>query len=185
MATQTKASNAHSSSHEAKGEWRQTRPGERWLIRVSGVETAGAYSVIEIVSSPGDSTPKHDHQNEDEHILVVEGTGRNAYGDKISDAAAGTVVTLTRNIPHAWGNATESALRVKITATTGGGEEALRVIARGGDIDLNTLSENFGIRIVGPQLLPGATQVRIDLPNVIREVSGHNPRRIWPMRSRP
>ena len=185
MATQTKASNAHSGSHEAKGEWLQTRPGERCLIRVSAIETAGAYSVIEIVSSPGDSTPMHVHQNEDEHILVVEGTARIACGDKISDAAAGSVVTLKRSIPHAWGNATESALRVVITATPGGREEVLRVIARGGDIDLGALSENSGIRIFGPQLLTGAAQVRNDLPNVIREVSGRDPRRIWPMRSKP
>jgi hypothetical protein len=95
------------------------------------------------------------------------------------------VVTLTRNIPHAWGNATESALRVVITATPGGGEETLRVIAPDGDFDLKALSENFGIRIVGPQLLTRAARARNDLPNVIREVSGSDPRRVCPMRSRP
>jgi uncharacterized cupin superfamily protein len=52
----------------------------------------------------------HVHQNEDEHVLVVEGTARIAYGDKISDAAAGTVVTLTRNIRPYVASATSEIL---------------------------------------------------------------------------
>jgi hypothetical protein len=35
-------------------------------MRVSAPDTNGEYSVVEIVSSPGDSTPMHVHQNEDE-----------------------------------------------------------------------------------------------------------------------
>ena len=85
-------------SHGDRGDWLQTRPGEHCLIRVSAAETKGAYSVVEIVSSPGDGTPMHVHQNEDEHILVVEGTARVACGDKTFDAAAGTTVTLTKNV---------------------------------------------------------------------------------------
>jgi hypothetical protein len=151
----------------------------------------GAYSVVEVVSNPGDSTPMHVHQNEHKHILIVEGTARIAYGDKIYDAAAGTVVTLTRQIPHAWGNATESALRVVIIATPGGCEEVLRAIAVGDDVDLKAISEKFSIQIVGPAPFTGGTRFLNDLPdatrdvNTMREAIKRDPRGAWPPRSRP
>ena len=71
-------------NNELSGEWLQSRPGERFSIRVPASATNGTYSVTEILSSPGDSTPAHLHENEDEHILVVEGTARILYGDKTS-----------------------------------------------------------------------------------------------------
>ena len=49
------------------------RPGERCLIRVPAADTNGAYSFVEIVSDPGDGTPLHVHQNEDEYLFVLEG----------------------------------------------------------------------------------------------------------------
>jgi quercetin dioxygenase-like cupin family protein len=113
-------------------EWLQTRPGEKCCIRVSAGATGGAYSVVKIVSSPGDSTPMHIHRNEDEHLLILEGTARIALGDKTFDAAAGTAIFLPRSIPHAWGNASNSLLRILGVCTPGGVEDALRVIARGG-----------------------------------------------------
>lgn len=147
------ASGPHAISDAEKGDWLQTRPGERCLIRVSAAETNGAYSVVEIVSSPGDSTPMHVHQNEDEHFVVLEGTARIACGEKTFDAAAGAAVSLPRHIPHAWGNPSDTPLRLLATCTPGGVEEVLRLIATGGDIDMMALSEAVGVRIVGPLLL--------------------------------
>ena len=103
-------------NNELSGEWLQSRPGERFSIRVPASATNGNYSVTEILSSPGDSTPAHLHENEDEHILVVEGTARVLYGDKTFDARAGAMVSLARGIPHAWGNPTDTPIRLMITA---------------------------------------------------------------------
>ena len=114
------------------GEWLQSRPGERFSIRIPASATNGNYSVTEILSSPGDSTPVHLHENEDEHILVVEGTARVLYGDKTFDATAGTMISLARGIPHAWGNPTDTPIRLMITARPGGVEEVLRLIATSG-----------------------------------------------------
>ncbi len=135
------------------GMWLGTRPGERCLIRVAAAETSGAYSVVEIVSQPGDSTPIHVHQNEDEHFLILEGTARVARGGETFDAPAGATVALSRGIPHAWGNATDSPLRMLATCWPGGVEAILPVIARGGDIDMDALAAEFGVRVVGPPLL--------------------------------
>jgi len=139
------------------GEWLRARPGEQFLIRVPASATNGSYSLTEILSSPGDSTPVHRHTKEDEHILVLEGTARILYGDKTFDATAGTVITLARSIPHAWGNPTDTPIRFIVTATPGGCEEALRLIATSGDhLDLLAISNKFGVEQLGPPLLSGS-----------------------------
>jgi mannose-6-phosphate isomerase-like protein (cupin superfamily) len=149
------ASDIHAADPVGQGEWLQTRPGERCLIRVAAAETNGAYSVVEILSYPGDSTPVHVHQNEDEHILVLEGIARVVCGDETFDAPPGLTVALPRHIPHAWGNATKSTLRMIVTCWPGGCEAILPLIARGGDIDAKALGTKFGVRRVGPPLLGG------------------------------
>lgn len=136
------------------GEWLCARPGERFSIRVPAAATNGSYSITEIISSPGDSTPIHLHEKEDEHVLVLEGTARVLYGDKTFDATAGTVVTLIRGIQHAWGNPTDTPIRLLITATPGGCEEALRLIAESGDqLDLLAIANKFSVKQIGPPLL--------------------------------
>jgi len=85
----------------AKREWFETRPGEHCLIRVSAKDTHGLYSLVEIVSDSGDGAPMHIHEREDEHIAVLDGAARIAYGDKVFDSQAGDVVTLRKGIPHA------------------------------------------------------------------------------------
>ena len=131
-------------------EWLQTRPGERCLIRVPAADTNGAYSFVEIVSEPGDGTPLHVHQNEDEYLLVLEGTARFALGDKVFDTKAGTLVTLPRNIPHAWGNRSDLRLRIAAVCYPGGLEEALRIIASGSLVDVPALAASFGVIALGP-----------------------------------
>jgi mannose-6-phosphate isomerase-like protein (cupin superfamily) len=137
------------SNHRA-AEWLETRPGELCAIRVDAAETNGVYSFVEIISNPGDGTPMHLHQHEDEHIIVLEGTARIACGDKVFDAEAGKVVTLPRKIPHAWGNRSDTRLRIAVVAFPGGCEEALRVIARGEAVEIPALAAKFGISSVGP-----------------------------------
>jgi mannose-6-phosphate isomerase-like protein (cupin superfamily) len=146
-------SDTHAAGPVDQGKWLQTRPGERCLIRVAAAETNGAYSVVEILAHPGESTPMHVHQNEDEHFLILEGTARIVCGKETFDAPAGTAVTLPRLIPHAWGNASCSTLRMVVTCWPGGCDAILPLIARGGDIDLKSLGAKFGVRRVGPPLL--------------------------------
>ena len=131
--------------------WLQTRPGERCLIRVPAADTSGVYSFVEIVSEPGDGTPLHVHQNENEYLFVLEGTARCALGDKIFDAEAGTMVTLPKGIPHAWGNRSGSRLQIAGICYPGGVEEALCIIAKGDvAIDIPALAERFGVIALGP-----------------------------------
>ena len=138
-----------------QAEWLEGAPGERFLIRIPGLETNNAYSVTEFLSSPGSSTPIHLHEKEDEYLLVLEGTVRVLYGDKTFDATTGTVVNLVRGIQHAWGNATDTPVRVIMTAVPGGCEEALREIAATprDKLNLEGLAKKYAVRTVGPPLL--------------------------------
>ena len=75
---------------------------------------------------------------------------------KSFDAKAGAVVSLARQVPHAWGNPTDAPMRLVITATPGGCEEALRLIATGGDQpNLQAIAEKFAVTVVGLPLLQG------------------------------
>ena len=106
--------------------------------------------LVEIVSDPGDGTPLHVHQNEDEYLFVLEGTARFALGDKLFDAEAGTMVMLPRNIPHAWGNRSDLRLRIAAVCYPGGVEEALRIIVGGGLIDIPAVAARFGVIVLAP-----------------------------------
>ena len=130
--------------------WLETRPGEHCFIHVSAEDTNRLYSLVEIVSSSGDGTPLHVHEREGEHIFVIEGTARIAYGDKIFDVQAGDVATLRKGIPHAWGNRTNADLRIAVLAFPGGCEGILGLIAKTGEADLLALAERFHIRPLGP-----------------------------------
>jgi quercetin dioxygenase-like cupin family protein len=140
-------------SQHSDNEWLQTRPGERCLIRTSAADTNGAFSVVEIISQPGDGTPIHVHRNEDEHFIVLEGTVRFLYGDKTFDAPAGTSVSAIRNIPHAWCNPFDTPFRMVVVASPGGCEEALRIIAKGSQVDMMALAARLQIEVVGPPML--------------------------------
>jgi mannose-6-phosphate isomerase-like protein (cupin superfamily) len=145
---------AQAIDNEQSGEWLQSRPGVRFSIRIPAAATNGRYSVTEILSSPGDSTPVHLHEKEDEHILVVEGAARILYGDETFDATAGTTVRLARGVPHAWANPADTPLRLVITATPGGVEECLRSIVTSGDqLDPAALADKCAVRVIGPPLL--------------------------------
>jgi quercetin dioxygenase-like cupin family protein len=146
--------NAQVIENNLSEEWLTARPGERFCIRIPATATGGAYGLTEIIASPGDSTPIHLHEKEDEYFLVLEGTVRFLYGDKTIDAEAGTMVTCLRNIAHAWGNATDKPIRLVAITMPGGCEEALRMIAKGGDkVDVMAIAASFSIRPLGPPFL--------------------------------
>jgi mannose-6-phosphate isomerase-like protein (cupin superfamily) len=129
--------------------WLATRPGERCFIRISARETKGLYSLVEIASDPGDGTSFHVHEQEDEQILVLEGTARIACGEKIFDCCQGEVATLRKGILCAWGNRTGAKLRIAIVASTGGVEEILRLTPQTDFKELPALISRFRVKNLG------------------------------------
>jgi mannose-6-phosphate isomerase-like protein (cupin superfamily) len=142
----------------AASRWISTRPGEQCSIRVSANETNGTYSVVEVVSSPGDGTLMHVHEKDDEHYVILEGVARFAYGSRTFDVTEGMAVTLARNIPHAWCNPGETALRMLVTSTPGGGEEYLRAIDEARMSDVPDIVTKLGVRVMGPHEFKAPTE---------------------------
>jgi quercetin dioxygenase-like cupin family protein len=130
--------------------WLSMRPGERCLIRVAAADTGGAFSIVEIVSAPGDGTPLHEHSKEDEHILILEGRARINYGSKVLDAGPGETVSLIRAVPHAWRTVSDTPLRMLVTGTPGGVEDVIRILASEDEVDMPALVARFGVRNLGP-----------------------------------
>jgi mannose-6-phosphate isomerase-like protein (cupin superfamily) len=153
MAIHTTSSNQLPISHESKNEWSEITPGERFSIRVSSEETNSVYTMLEIVADHRNGTPMHIHQNEDEHFIILEGTAHLACGDKTVDAPAGTSISVSGGIHHAWCNLSKTPLRMLVLFTPGGIDEMFRTTAQGGDNNIAALLEKFSTRIVGPTLV--------------------------------
>ncbi len=106
--------------------------------------------MVEIESSPGDSTPMHVHQNEDEHFVIVEGTARIALGDAIFDAAAGTSITPPQKYSLMPGAMPQILHSAWCHLHTWWRRRSSRLIAQGGnDIDLLAIAKKSGVQIVG------------------------------------
>src|SRR5215472_11303378 len=66
--------------------------GDFYSIKTSSAQTAGAYSITEIQSFPGNGPPPHIHQREDECLYIVEGAFSIILGDRVFDVADGDFV---------------------------------------------------------------------------------------------
>ena len=74
------------------------------IIRLSGKQTGGAFSVVEEHLAPGDGAPPHIHHNEDQTDYILEGELEYVVGDRTLTATAGTIVHGPKGIPHAFKN---------------------------------------------------------------------------------
>ena len=152
-------------THQIKSEWLQITPGERFKIRTSVEETAGAYTMLELLVDSRNGVPMHIHRNEDEHFIVLDGTLHVAIGDKTLDAVAGTAVTVSKGIPHAWCNLSDTPLRILVVLSPGHIEGLFRAVAvRQSDDELPPLAERYGIEIIGPALHEGIYSITSPRP---------------------
>ena len=139
--------------HEREKEWSEVTRGERYIIRASSEETNGAYSMLEVVADPRNGVPMHIHDNEEEHFIILEGKALVANGDMRREVAAGSSITISRGVPHAWCNLSEDALlRMLVLFSPGGLEALFRESAALEPADKVAMANKFGTRIIGPAL---------------------------------
>lgn len=74
------------------------------IIRISGADTDGAFTLIEMRVPPGASGPPHIHHNEHQTDHVVKGELVYTVGEETMVAKAGTVVHCPKGIPHSFSN---------------------------------------------------------------------------------
>jgi quercetin dioxygenase-like cupin family protein len=69
-------------------------------VCLSGVDTGGAYSLLEVSVAPGVSVPRHTHTREDESYHVLSGELEVVVGEKAFVLKAGDTLMAPRDIPH-------------------------------------------------------------------------------------
>jgi quercetin dioxygenase-like cupin family protein len=71
-------------------------------VRVSGEQTAGAFSLTDNINRRGNGSPVHVHDDEDETLIVLEGELRVFADDEEHAAGPGTVAVLPKGRQHAY-----------------------------------------------------------------------------------
>jgi mannose-6-phosphate isomerase-like protein (cupin superfamily) len=73
----------------------------------------------------------HVHDNADEHFIILEGKAFIANGNRRAEVAAGSSITISRGVPHAWCNRSGDApVRTLVIFSPGGLEELFRKHAK-------------------------------------------------------
>ena len=95
--------------------------GDTYTILVTGDDTAGKYTLIDMHIPPGGGPPPHRHDFE-EMFTVLEGEVELSFRDEHLVAKAGETVNVPANAPHAFRNASGQAARLLCMCTPPGQE---------------------------------------------------------------
>lgn len=133
-------------------QWHEVEAGMLFKVIVSSDDTHGAYAIMESIAQPGVGSITHMHHREDEHFLVLEGTGHIVLDGKPMDLHPGQSVTLPRGVPHVWINRSDRPLRMLALFTPGGFDKLCLEIASPGGIDHTQIQPRYGLEALGPKL---------------------------------
>ena len=96
--------------------------GGLYVIKASGEDTGGSYSIIErtVAPRPHGGAPPHIHHAEEESFYVLEGSLTIHVGDRIIDATPGSFVLVPRGTVHAhYNHASTPAKTLEIFSPAG------------------------------------------------------------------
>ena len=136
------------------GPWYEGTHGERIAVRLSSLDTNGAYAIVESIAAPGCATPMHLHRNEAEHFVIIAGSYRIAIGEKIFEVSAGASITLPKGVPHSWRNISSEPGRMVVILTPGGFEQCVQTIRNSPPERLEAVAASYGCYIVGKPVSP-------------------------------
>jgi quercetin dioxygenase-like cupin family protein len=106
--------------------------GDQQTIKLSAVQTGGAFAVIEETYRPGSGVPLHFHTQEDIVFYIVEGHMDFMVGARPISGDAGSTIFLPRAVPHS-SKAGPQGAKAVVMMLPGGGEKMFR--------ELNALPE--------------------------------------------
>jgi quercetin dioxygenase-like cupin family protein len=96
--------------------------GGTYTILVSGKETGGRYSLIDMLVPPGGGPPPHRHDFE-EMFTILDGEIELTFRGSTHRASAGSTVNVPANAPHSFRNVSEKPARMLCMCTPAGQEE--------------------------------------------------------------
>ena len=96
--------------------------GGTYTILVSGKDTAGRYSLIDMLVPPGGGPPPHRHDFE-EMFTILDGEIELTFRGQVHHARAGSTVNIPANAPHSFKNKSEQPARMLCMCTPAGQED--------------------------------------------------------------
>jgi quercetin dioxygenase-like cupin family protein len=96
--------------------------GDTYTITVTGEQTNGRFSVIDMQIPPGGGPPPHRHDFEETFILL-EGEMEATFRGKRSTVRAGETLNIPANAPHQFHNASSGAVRMLCICSPAGQEK--------------------------------------------------------------
>lgn len=96
--------------------------GGTYTILVTGKDTGGRYSLIDMLVPPGGGPPPHRHDFE-EMFTILEGEIELTFRGSTHRASAGLTVNVPANAPHAFRNVSDKPARMLCMCTPAGQEE--------------------------------------------------------------
>jgi quercetin dioxygenase-like cupin family protein len=93
---------------------------------VSGDDTKGAWSLVQVTEMPGYHTNLHRHNHTDEAFYVLEGVLTVKTNEGTSEYPAGSYVLIPRGTPHAQGNLGQVPVKLLLTMTPAGFERSFK-----------------------------------------------------------
>jgi quercetin dioxygenase-like cupin family protein len=96
--------------------------GDEVTVLLSGEQTGGAFTMVQVVTPPGGGPPPHCHAKEDEWFFVQEGRIELWRAGEWTEVPAGTAIFLPRGVPHTYRNCGDTPLRILVHAAPAGFE---------------------------------------------------------------
>jgi quercetin dioxygenase-like cupin family protein len=101
--------------------------GGTYTILVTGEETGGRYSLIDMLVPPGGGPPPHRHDFE-EMFTILDGEIELTFRGVAHQASAGSTVNIPANAPHSFKNKSDKPARLLCMCTPAGQEEFFMVV---------------------------------------------------------
>jgi quercetin dioxygenase-like cupin family protein len=101
--------------------------GDTYTILVSGADTAGRYTLIDMHVPPGGGPPPHRHDFE-EMFTVLDGEIEVTFRGVSEVATAGVTINVPANAPHVFRNVSDRAARLLCLCSPAGQEEFFKEI---------------------------------------------------------
>ena len=130
--------------------------GSTLIVKASGADTGGAYSLIQAGLEPGGVGPlPHKHVDREESFFVLQGQIDFRVGDDIVPAIPGSFLLVPRGVVHTFSNSgtTRAGLVLIHSPSFEGYFEELRRLADSGETDLKPYAEmmaKWGMEVVTP-----------------------------------
>ena len=138
--------------------------GELAIIHITGKETGGRFSMVELFATKEGEVPWHIHHSEDEGFYVMEGEITVFIEDREIKGRPGDFIFAPKGLPHRYSVDTPGHARVMLTFSPAGFEDFVRATSTRTssltppppspiDMDFEELARiahNFGAEFVDP-----------------------------------